>query len=279
MTSKSTWAQTHSGKNQGVALLAVLWLVAALSVMIGGLQHVVRGEIRIANQLRNTVVHDAIADAAIRLVLQQLAMDQNKSAKSTQTRTVSVFGSEVTVEIVPLNGFVDLNNAPASLLADTFEYAGGASKEDAQRLAASAVQARDRQGAEGVPEKFHAVEDLLRLPGMDYKVYAKMKPVLTVDIVGAGRVNPLAATLETLAILANGDLARAQQIIQSRLSNSASMDTTSLASTDMETAPTSYLALRAASVTPDNTRLVRTWRVDMASAAYGLPWRVLGIDP
>ena len=262
----------------GVALLAVLWLVAALSVMLIGMQHAVRGEIRIASQLRNGVVGNGIADAAIRLTLQGLASEKNKSIKSPQTKTVLVFGNEVKVEVIPLNGYVDLNSAPLSLLADAFEYAGGVSKETAQRLAANAVDARNRKSVDGTPARFHAVEDLLLLAGVDYPVYAKMKSCLTAEIVGSGRINPLAASVATLVILAKGDLARAQQLFASSLSNPDAMDTTSLAATHMDIAPTTYLTIRATTLMQDKTGLERTWRVDVSSSAYGLPWRVLSVD-
>ncbi len=270
--------RARKGHQQGIALLAVLWLVAALSVMVIGLLHAVRGEVSIAGQSRKTMLSNGLADAAIRLVLQELVAGNNKSVKFIQTKTVSVFGNQVQVEVTPLSGYVDLNNAPANLLADTFEYAGGVSKDTAQRMATSAVAARDQKGPDGLPVRFHAVEDLLRLEGLDYSVYAKIKNFLTVDIVGSGRVNPLAASRGTLLILAKGDQARAQQLLESRHSNPESMDTTTLTATGIDMAPTSYLAVRATTATQDNTSFVRTWRVDIASPAYGLPWRVLGID-
>ncbi len=270
--------RARKGHQQGIALLAVLWLVAALSVMVIGLLHAVRGEVSIAGQSRKTMLSNGLADAAIRLVLQELVAGNNKSVKFIQTKTVSVFGNQVQVEVTPLSGYVDLNNAPANLLADTFEYAGGVSKDTAQRMATSAVAARDQKGPDGLPVRFHAVEDLLRLEGLDYSVYAKIKNFLTVDIVGSGRVNPLAASRGTLLILAKGDQARAQQLLESRHSNPESMDTTTLTATGIDMAPTSYLAVRATAATQDNTSFVRTWRVDIASPAYGLPWRVLGVE-
>jgi general secretion pathway protein K len=267
------------GTERGIALLAVLWLVAALSIMITGLQKVVRGEIQIASQFRNSVIGEGLADAAIRLTLQDLTADKSKTFKSIKYKTVSVFGSDISVEIIPLNGYIDMNSASVGLLADTFEYGGGLSKEVALRLAVSAVEARDQKSVSGVPLRFHAIEDLLRLPGVDYDVYAKIKSYLTADIASSGRVNPLAASEGVLAILAKGNLAQVTQLLESRRSSPESIDTTALTANHIDMAPTSYLLIRAVTVAQDNINLARTWRVDLSAPSYGLPWRVLGIDP
>ena len=270
--------KARKSRAQGMALLAVLWLVAALSVMVSGLLHVVRGEAGIAGHSRKTALSNGLADAAIRLRLQEMAADRGKPIKSIQTKTVLVFGNAVSVEVVPLNGYVDLNNASADLLTDAFEYGGGLPRNVAQGMATSAIEARNRKGPDGAPVRFHAIEDLLGLNGLDYSVYAKLKCCITVDIVGSGRINPLAASLDTLLILAKGDRTRAQQLFDSRLPNPESMDTSTLTAAVIDMVPTSYLALRA-TTTQQETSLVRTWRVDISSPAYGLPWRLLGIDP
>lgn len=270
----------RSGKSasddHGMALLAVLWVVAALSIMLSGMLQVVRTEAGIAGQFRQTVINQGVADAAIRMTLRELELEKGKPIKAIQTKTISVFDQEVKIEVIPMNGAIDLNNAPESLLADAFEYGAGVSRETAQRLANSAIEARDRKNAQGVPVRFHANEELLRLDGVNYDIYARLKNVFTVDTAGSGRVNPLASSMPTLVILAKGDLARAKQLFELRLSNPESMDTTTLTAPHIDMASTSYLAIRATLPNQDHRFFTRTWRVDVATAAYGLPWRLLG---
>ena len=74
--------RTLQSKKQGIALLAVLWMVAALSIMLAGLQQVVRGEVRIAGQVRTNAVSTGIADAAILLTLQALDVPSNQCKPS-----------------------------------------------------------------------------------------------------------------------------------------------------------------------------------------------------
>jgi len=236
----------------------------------------VRGEIRIASQTRAYVVSTGLADAAIRLTLQALDVGKDSAIKSVQTKAVSIFNTDITVEIIPLNGLIDLNTAPESLLSDAFQYGGEVSEQEAQRLANAVVATRT---VDGVPAQFHATEDLLRLVGLNYKAYARLKTDLTVDTVGSGRVNPLAASLRTLVILAKGDHVRAKQLFDARLSSPELMDTSFLTPTHIEIATTSSLLVRAKTAIEPDTSLVRAWRVRLFAPSYGLPWRVLGVDP
>ncbi len=272
--------------SRGVALVAVLWLVAALSVMLIGLQHVVRGEIRMAGQSRNALLGANIADAALLLTLQSLDASKTASYKSIQVLKTLVFDHEVNLQIRPLNGLIDLNNAPLSLLADAFEFAGGAPQGEALRLANEVVEARERKSLDGSPQRFHAVEDLLRLPSMEYDTYAKMGGVLTADVgsgstgnTGNGRVNPLAASLDTLAVLTKGDRTRAQQLVEARQLAPESMDATTLTATHISMDPSSYLSIQAAVALQSDVTVLRTVLIDMATPSRGLPWRVLRIEP
>lgn len=262
----------------GIALVAVLWLVAAMSVMLIGLQHVVRVEIQTAGQAQNGVASSGIADAAIRLTLQGMIASKSVSEKAGRTATVTVFDHEVKVQIVPLNGLIDLNNAPESLLADAYEYGGGLPKEESLRLAVLTVEARERRGADAQTERLHAIEDLLRIPGLRYDTYAKIVSSVTTEIAGDGRVNPLAASSETLVILGRGDRIRALQLVESRLSNPESMDATTLTTQHIQMEPTSRVAISATVKSQGDVTVTRTWRVDLSSPARGLPWRVLGVD-
>lgn len=263
----------------GFALLAVLWLVAALSVMLTGMLHVIRSEVAIATQERKGLVDGALADAAIRHTLQELNNNKTGSLKSIQRRDFTLFDREIRVEAIPLNGLIDFNAASVELLADAFEFGAQLPRQEAQRLAGAAVEYRNRKGTQGQPLRFHSVEDLLNLPGLSYGVYAKLRCCTTVDITGSGRVNPLAANTKTLAILAKGDESIARQLAASRLVDADNIDITRLTANHIDMAPTSYLTIRANVKTSDNTRSAKVWRVDVgAPSSYGLPWKTLAID-
>lgn len=272
-------ARTYPRHNpqQGIALLAVLWLVVALSIMLAALQKVVRGEIKMASQSRNTVQNSAIADAAIRLTLQEIYLNKTTTFSKITTKTFPVLGQDITLEIIPANGYLDLNSAPASLLANAFEY-GGASKDQAQQLAKLTLEARLRKTDNGETAKLHATEELLQIEGFTYRLYQKLRQLITADITSPGLINPMAAPLGTLTILTEGDPTRAQQLQTAQRTNPDTMDRTALNTAQTTMTSTSFIHLRATSTLPDKTQLIRAWLVDTATPAYGLPWRVIRTD-
>lgn len=268
----------HPHRQVGMALIAVLWMVAALGIMMAGVIHVVRGELRIVGHDRRDVVNTALADAAIRVALRDMVANRVNGIRAVHSRVVDLFDQHITLNVIPLNGMVDLNSASAELLSDVLHYAGEETRQVADSLADGIVQARGRKNLQGEAVKLHAVEDLLLFTPINYGTYAKIKSIMTVDLNGGGRVNPLAASIDTLRVLAKGDAELVRQLHASRLSNPELMDVTRLTATHIETAPATRLALQAAVRLDDGTNFMREWRVDLATSAHGLPWRVLGMD-
>ena len=78
MTQRRSAAVHH--RHAGMALIAVLWIVAALSVMVIGLSGSVRQQIRIAGAQRDQVSGQAVAEAAMALALQTMAASQERAA-------------------------------------------------------------------------------------------------------------------------------------------------------------------------------------------------------
>ncbi|TXT35254.1 MAG: proteinral secretion pathway protein K [Comamonadaceae bacterium] len=262
----------------GMALIAVLWMVAALGIMMAGVIHVVRGELRIVGNARLEVVNTALADAAIRIALRDMVVNKGNGFRAVQNRVIDIFDKQVNLKTIPLSGRVDLNSATTELLSDVFLYAGGESRQSADNLANQVIQARGQKSAQGEAVKLHAVEDLLLFTRLNYSTYAKIKSIVTVDLNGSGRVNPLAASLDTLRVLTQGDVELARQLYASQLSNPEFMDLTRLTTTHIETAPVMRLALQAVVRVDDSSSFMREWRVDVAESSRGLPWRVLGMD-
>ena len=59
-------------RSQGVALIAVLWIVAAMAIAVTGMTHAVRNEIRTVTAARSSVESQALGEAAIALALQKM---------------------------------------------------------------------------------------------------------------------------------------------------------------------------------------------------------------
>lgn len=217
----------------GMALIAVLWIVAALTLLVVGVSGSVREQIRTVGQARELIEGQALAEAAIALAMQQLLV-QPERPEGIQHLGADYAGLTLDVEATPLDGLISLNDAPPELLAALLQVAGGLPAGPAEALAATLVEWRDTQPELDItdhpdarqPRRFEAPEDLLLVPGIDYGLYARLAPLVSADLAGSGgRVNPAAAPAGVLAVLAQGDAAAVARYLGQRDSGQPGADT------------------------------------------------------
>ncbi len=267
-----------------MALIAVLWIVAALSVMVIGLSGTVRQQIQVAGTQRDQVGGQAAAEAAMALALQALAVS-NQRALGIVTVQVPYGGQEIGVEIAPLSGLISLNGAPAPLLAALLQVAGGLDAGRAQALADDLVTWRDGRpdvdptapGAAFVQaRRFEAPEDLLLVPGIDYALYARIAPLVTADLGSGGQVNPLAAPPAVLAVLAQGNMGRVDAFVRQRAGAQLGPDASGFQGAFVGAGGTDVYRLQARVPLDEGRILLLTRDVALgASYARTAPWRIL----
>lgn len=120
--------------NRGAALIVVLWLVAALSlVVLAGAQGVRQQTQRTALDLERLRA-ESVLDAALQLVAQRLLADKAKGGHYRIQR-LNLGQNDVRVEITPSAGLVDVNIASDALLQALFQRAGRLSPGEAAILA------------------------------------------------------------------------------------------------------------------------------------------------
>lgn len=263
---------------QGIALIAVLWIVAALSIIVTGVVHTVRSEVRLVGAARQTVEAVALGEAAIALTLQNMAA---RAALPTKWLTVDAAyeGRNMVVEIVPMNGLIDINKASPALLASLYAVAGAIDAKPATALAEATVQVRSERDARGREQGFEAVQDLLRVPGVDYDLYARLSRLITAEAQGSGKINPQAAPVEVLAVLAQGNTALASALAVKRSSGAADIDTTALSGEFIDTTTSLRYKLLAYVALPDGARVVVSRSVDLRpDPRVGLPWRIFNAE-
>lgn len=261
-------------RQDGVALVAVLWIVAALGILVTGMVQAQRDEIRLVSSARQTAQGSALGNAAIQLVLQQMAARTEPVTRLSRIET-SYAGLSIPVEVMPLNGLIDLNRAQEPLLAALFTVAGQLAPDRAAALAKALVAARVPGPMTQRGPRFEAIEDLLQLPGVDFGLYARLSPLVTTDAMGGGRVNAMAAPEGVLLVLSDGDAARAARIASSRDGGAAGVDTTDLPSQYIDTVATTRFRLVARVPLPDGRRLLSSRMVETRRAAPdGVPWRI-----
>ena len=262
---------------RGVALIAVLWLVAAMSLITAGIVQSVRTEIRAVGLQRHAVIANGLADAAILLALQTLHAQQQEPSTSMRLVPVQFEGVAYTVSVWPLNGLIDLNQAAPALLADMYQYAGGLNPEAALARAQATIATRQLASDKGVARGFGAVEDLLTVPGMTYDLYAKLSGLVTADLKGgSGRVNPMAAPPGVLVVLVGGNLARAADLAAKRDVDSTVMDTSFFKPEFIELASTRSLEVLVNVDLFSGAAMQKVWHVYWGTdPRTRLPWRQL----
>ena len=273
-----TPASPPSAASQGLALIAVLWLVAAMGLIITGVVKSVKTETRSSGQQRQSLQAQTQADAVLLLALQNLYFQDNPLRQATQSARFVFAGQDTQVEVNSLNGLIDINNAPVPLLAQLYAVAAGLPNDAAQALAQATVQSRETTNAKGLQAKFDAPEDLLQMPGFTYDLYAKIRDLVTADLKdGSGRVNPMAAPQSVLQVLTGGDTGRAAALYANRNVPLTGMDTTVLNPAFIDSSISSSIRLQAFVPMGNGASLVRTWDVlSVQDRRTGLPWRVLG---
>ena len=256
----------------GMALVAVLWMVAFLSIVATGITRSIRLEARTAALAWQKTEAQALGEGAIQIALQALTAKPQSFNQATQTE-ITYRSVTLQVQVTPLNGLVDINAAGPSLLEKTFAIAGGLPAQAAQAAAQAVIEARQRRDAQGRLQRFEAEEDLMQVPGFDYDLYARLAPLLTADLYGSGRVNPLAAPVEVLTVLSGGNSRAAEQIAKGRAAGAVGLDTSALDGSLVDNAFTRALRLQVRVPMADGAVVRVSRSVDIsARSTDGAPW-------
>jgi len=272
--------------------VAVLWRVAALMVAATGVVYAVRGEVRSVAFSREMAAAAALGDAGIVLAARELAAAESRENRLVQSEVVFEQAA-LGIRVVPLSGLIDLNAADELLLVELIAVAGQVDRALAARLAQRIVDWRDAddqpqpEGAEdasyvaaGSPFRtrggsFESPEDLLQVLGVDFELYARLRPLITTHLRGNGRVDPLAAPLPVLRVLAAGNEQIADSYAGAREVSGALADTTRFPAALTARSPSSRYLVEA-SVPLSNGALLITRRIlDLASAQGRLLWQTL----
>lgn len=274
----------HTAPARGLALIAVLWIVAALAIGVTGITQSVRSETRTLIAQRQQLQARALGEAAIALAVRQLG--QQPYRPPWQRLDQSYQGYDIAVEVAVLSGWINPNQASAPLLERLYHVAGGLAPAAAAALAQTTIKIRSEAGSEGLSRGFDSPADLLRVPGVDYDLYARLAPLLSTAARGASGVNPWAAPLPVLLVLTLGNQAQAQALYQQRLAlagpqaNAApTMDTSSLPPNIVSQALGTRYRLQARVTLDDGAQAMVVRDIELRpDARAGLPWRVLGAD-
>lgn len=174
-------------RQAGVALLLVLWALALLGLVMGKVVATVRLEDRQTAQLWQETRGRLAAEAGLALAVEGLRAPQREQRWVADGREyrADFEGMVLSLRLSSERGKLDLNTASPVLFA-RLAGALGATEGQAAGVAAG-LQARQRAGA---VMPMRTPEELSQVPGMDYALYTRMEPYVTV---WSGDAAPIAA--------------------------------------------------------------------------------------
>jgi general secretion pathway protein K len=155
----------HSiSRSAGVALIAVLWLIAVLTLLAATVATLSMSSRREATASAGIERLELLADSAIRLTLLKIiAAPRTRDGAMSLHNQFSVFDTSVTVDIELENGRIDLNTADDDLLF-AFFMANGCTELEARTLVARIADWKDpddmtRTGGAELPQYLAAGKD------------------------------------------------------------------------------------------------------------------------
>ena len=198
---------------EGIALMAVLWMLILLSIVAAALSLETRSSTRIARNMTENAAAREAADAGIQRAILDLAT--STGAPTDGPRKFRADGTvynwpfancTVHISVRDEGSKINLNQAPEALLAALFTSVG-VDPGEAQSLADAVADFRDPDnlvrphgaedadyraaGLEWGPKNapFQTIEELQQILGMTPEIYARVAPDLTVHS-GGTAINP-----------------------------------------------------------------------------------------
>ncbi len=224
-------------RQQGVALVLVLWVVTLLSVIAGNFAFSMRGEAQIARNLLSTAQAQAQADAGVQRAWYELmkpSTELNRWLGDGTPHDLALADGALRVSIQDESGKIDLNTTSEALLVGLFRSVGMGA-ESATALADSVQDWRDPDklrrlhGAEEAEylaagksyapsnAPFETVDEMQRVLGMTPALFSLLEPALTVHSKQPG-INTAVAQREALLAIPGVNPDMVQQFLVLRQS-------------------------------------------------------------
>ncbi|MCX7544082.1 type II secretion system minor pseudopilin [Marinicella gelatinilytica] len=221
-------------KQQGIALVLVLWVALLMTVIAGSFALSARTESVQSRILFNQVQAEFLAEAGLNRAVFELRNPDPETRWIADGRPYEFTMNEakISVQITDESGKIDLNLANEELLVGLFASVGVefdealalsdkiqdwrdpdeevrlAGAEDADYFAAGYAH-----GAKDAP--FDTVPELLQVMGIDYALYRKIEPAITVYS-GRGNLNLAFAPKEALMALDGINAQMAEDYVNQR---------------------------------------------------------------
>lgn len=228
------WTLRQDDQGQrGIALVAVLWIVASLTVLVLSFNASVRSHLDVSNSELGLARANAVVGAAVRLVVLKLILTDKKQRWIGDGRTykADIVGHGTAISFQDESGLIDLNHADEKLLSGLLLR--HVDSRVAQQLAARIVDWRDpdqktrRNGAEdqayaaaglsyGAGDRpFTGVIELQSVIGMTPVLAAKLADYVTIYN-GTSKLNILMSPRTALEAIPDVDDGLVSDVLRGR---------------------------------------------------------------
>jgi len=155
-------------RQQGVALMMVLWVLMLLSMMLSGITLLLRGESRQALWDRQQTTAQLAAGAGISLAVQAMQQPATRRWQAAgETHDLRFDGMNLRVTLRSERGLLDINSGDSGAVGQLLAACGASA-------AAPALLARREQ------QPFRVTRELRSLPGVTASRFACLSPHITV---------------------------------------------------------------------------------------------------
>jgi general secretion pathway protein K len=221
-------------RQNGFALVLVLWVLSLLAIMAGSFALTMRRESTIVAGIKNNAGAAAVAEAGIAVAeMMLLHPDQNKRWRADGNIYQLDFGNtQIRLRLLSEAGKIDINHADQPLLQALMAQAPVEEGQQAKIIGAI-LDWRDQDdllSIEGAEKKeyrdaglkyqprnkpFQTVEELQMVLGMDERVFNWLEPIITVYS-GQPQVNLKEASTKVLNILPSLDTGLIESYVTAR---------------------------------------------------------------
>ncbi|NNJ64079.1 MAG: hypothetical protein HKP16_00820 [Xanthomonadales bacterium] len=244
MSAASRHAQATPGRQRGIALIMVLWILLLVTISTSAYTLMARMDTLEAHTVLSGTQARMAAEAGLNLAVLSLRDPDETTRLIPDGRpyVLDYRGISVEVQVTDERGKLDINQANEDTLIELLT-GHGMEEGDAELLAAAIKDWTDvdeimrANGAElpnyealglGVGpgnRDFLMTEELLQVMGMPWELYVKMEPGITV-FSNAGQPDPAFAPVEALLALPDMTEEEALNFVEQRHSDTSSDGTT-----------------------------------------------------
>ena len=264
-----------------MALAIVVWFIAGMSLLVAGIVSHARVDTHMAQLHVARAKVSAAGDGATNLLMAELVAGKLPRAvlQGAQVGNYQLGDIDVAVTLVSTSGLIDLNRAPAGMLAALFAVAGGLDEAEAQRLAGNVVDwrkpASKQRGIKRGSSKFIEIEDLLRVEGVSRTLFDAVRGYVVAGGASSGAMNWLQAPQQLLAVLEKLDSRQRGALLQRKESLA------SRTANESETGARDSGMYRVDALVHYGGRawLRRRWVASESASDSLLPWLVLRTEP